>query len=121
MSVTELERNEALAHFGVKGMKWGVQKARAKRDRRIESFKKANQEIASGTAKNQKQKQIATVLNATPRELIRNKGSARKIAAGRAAAAEIMQQRLESGNSTFRDRRGQTGLGRRLTKSGQLI
>lgn len=123
--MSETKREEALAHFGVKGMKWGVrnlqERGAAKRDARIESFKTVNQAIASGTHKNQKSAELATLLNASPLELAKHKGSAKKIAAGRAFSAELMQKKIESGTAKRADRQGRTKPGRRLSKSGMLV
>lgn len=90
--MTEINREAALAHFGVKGMKWGVRK-----QKNLERV----QRIAAGKAS------IADTLrfsaNVTIPELVRNKGSLKKAAAGRAAILSAQKKRIQSGNHTKLD------------------
>jgi hypothetical protein len=82
-----------LAHFGVKGMKWGVRK-----QRELEG----NQRIASGKAT--RLQRTAFRLNTPILELLANKGDIQKIAKGKAFMLQAQKERIESGNATGADR-----------------
>lgn len=88
---TEL-REEALAHFGVKGMKWGVRK-----QKQLDHFNR----IAAG--KGSIGDTLKLSASATIPELIANKGSLKRIAAGRALVLEAQKKRIQSGKATKLD------------------
>lgn len=82
-----------LKHQGVKGMKWGHHK-----QKQLDRYTR----IASGNA-NFGDK-VSTTMSVSVIDLLRNKGSVKKIAAGRAFALQMQKQRIESGNATTRDK-----------------
>jgi len=84
---------DAVRHFGVKGMKWGVRK-----QKELDSLNR----IAAGKGKTAET--ILLVANTGLPELLARKGSPRKIAAGRAAILQAQKKRIESGDSTKLDR-----------------
>ncbi len=84
---------ERIYHFGVKGMKWGVRK-----QKQLDSYKR----IASGKGKTLETLRLRANVNII--ELARNKGSVKRIAAGRAAVLEAQKKRFETGTTTKRDK-----------------
>jgi len=84
---------EAVAHYGTKGMKWGVRK---------EAKLNVHNRVASGQAS---WADKAAALNDTNIvDLVKNKGHMKKISAGKAAILQGQKERLESGQGTKLDK-----------------
>ncbi|AOZ64875.1 hypothetical protein SEA_FRODOSWAGGINS_9 [Streptomyces phage FrodoSwaggins] len=88
---------EELKHYGVKGMKWGVRKARTGdlnlRASRLER-------VADGTAT--KMEKFATAMNSTAANLVRS-GGLKKEAARRAKNLRGQEERLATGKAKTSD------------------
>lgn len=82
-----------LVHHGVLGMKWGHRKQK--------ELDRANR-IASGTASTIEKARFR--MNVSLADLAKNKGSIKRIAAGRAFVLQAQKDRIESGNATKRDK-----------------
>lgn len=90
--MSEMTRDEALAHFGVKGMKWGV-----RRQSRLDRVSR----VANGTASKLDKARVAYT-DVSVASLTRNKGL-RGAAASRQRELEGRKQRILKGEATTKD------------------
>ena len=100
------EVDEFLAHYGVKGMKWGTRKGikgRADRvvGRKLNDAIDFHDRVASG--KGSAAQSLRVVVSSSVLELARNKG-VKNTAALRAAEGRDIRKRLEAGEATFGDK-----------------
>lgn len=91
-----LTLDEALVHFGVKGMRWGVRKNN-QLDRRITRAKK----VASGKA-NFREKATFVTTDTSQAALAKNRG-VKGAARSRAAQLEARKARIDSGKNSVLD------------------
>lgn len=85
-------REEALIHFGIKGMKWGTRKQK--------KLDAANR-VASGNASISQK--IRFGASATTKELVVSGGSLKTIARARANTLQAQKDRIQSGKATTLD------------------
>lgn len=100
------EVDEFLAHYGVKGMKWGQRKGVKGRADRVVSRKlndaiDFHERVASG--KGSASQTLRVAVSSSLLTLARNKGI-KGTAAKRASEGRDIRKRLESGEATFRDK-----------------
>ena len=100
------EVDDFLAHYGVKGMKWGQRKGvRGRADkvvsRKLNDAIDFHDRVASG--KGSAAQTLRVAMSSSVLELARNKG-VKNTAALRATEGRAIRSRLEKGEATFRDK-----------------